>query len=79
LTKKQFTRYLIDILVVAFNKNGSMTRAQIDKLLTPEIQEQNSKKQCDRIVNDLLTKMRRDKIIANMASRKKPVWKIDTN
>jgi hypothetical protein len=56
LTKKQYTRYLIDILIVAFNKNDSMTRTQIDKLLIPEIQEQNSKKQCDRIINDLLTK-----------------------
>jgi Fic family protein len=76
LTKKQFTRYLIDILVVAFNKNDSMTRAQIDKLVIPEIQGQNSKEQYDRIINDLLTKMRRDKIITNMASRKKPVWKL---
>jgi Fic family protein len=76
LTKKQFTRYLIDILVVAFNKNDSLTRAQIDKLLIPEIQEQNSKEQYDRIINDLLTKMRRDRIITNMASRKKPMWKL---
>jgi len=76
LTKKQFVKYLSDIIVMAIDKNGFLTREQIEKLIDPEIQTQNLKKGKEAFINDLLTKMRREKIIENTASRKSPKWKL---
>ncbi|MDR1522362.1 MAG: Fic family protein [Endomicrobium sp.] len=76
LTKKQFIKYLSDIIIININKNGFLAREQIDKLLEPEIQTQNLNKNKDAFINDLLTKMRRENLIRNSASRKKPKWEI---
>jgi Fic family protein len=78
LSPKQFTRYLIDLISIVLNKNSVLNRREINALIRPELPPEITVEESDRIINDLLTKMRREKIITNAGSRKASLWRLGT-
>lgn len=68
-------RYYKDLLVELLRTHGPVGREEINQLLLHKLPESLSLVQKERKISNLLQELRRDRVIVNLGSRTKPIWK----
>jgi len=75
-TRTQDDEFYAKLLTDYLAKFGQADRAEINKLLTDKLSDALSDEQKEDKIGNLLTKLRRNKLILNMGTRSQPVWRL---
>lgn len=75
-TRTQDDEFYAKLLTDYLAKFGQADRAEINKLLTGKLSDALSDEQKEDKIGNLLTKLRRNKLILNMGTRSQPVWRL---
>lgn len=77
--KKRDKNYYLDKILDSIKTNGSMTRADIDKLLWDELPPELNDEQKRIRINNYLSELRKSEKIKNIGVDKYPIWVLQIN